>query len=184
MDNLTGKEFENLIIEQSAAYRKRGIADIERCGVQAVRMKDGWNIIKSKPDFEGVFHGGNQFIFDAKVCSQASFDLGKYREVGMAHGARSRQLRYMLKRSQFGATCFFLIHWNKREMKRSKRDAATFVFFVSHDIPFWEEFLKGNVKAIRYEDCMFGGVEIPWTPSFRGTKYRPNFLSWAPIEMS
>ncbi len=135
MESLTGSELEKLVVERGLEYRKAKQAHISRCGVQAVRTKDEWH-------FEGVDWVGHQFIFDCKVCSQASFDLSKYRSD--VKGARSRQLKHMLERAEFGVRCCFLLHWNERAGKTFKLLSETFAFPISGRMEFWQAFERGE----------------------------------------
>lgn len=160
MEAITGSQFQKQIVDLAGIYRKKQIADITQCGVQAVRTKDEWMVIQSLPDFEGVIPGGRQFIFDCKVCSQASFDLSKYRDD--TRGARARQLRHMMNRAKFGVTCFFLIHWNPREGKTFSLPEETFALWVTPDSDLWIRFYSGAIKSITREDCREFGVEVKW----------------------
>lgn len=175
MDHLKGKDLESLVVEQAAEYRKQKLAHVTRSGVQAVRMKDDWQVIQSLPDFEGVTVGGRQFLFDCKVCSQASFDLSKYRTE--TRGARARQLRHMFDRAEFGVPCFFLLHWNYRSGKTFAAPAQTFAFPVGLHVQFWQEFLSGRVRSISRGDCVQWGAKVAWVVPPRGRKARPDFLA-------
>ncbi len=117
---------------------------------------------------------GSHIIFDAKVCSQASFPWDKYRSI--TRGARARQLKHMLKRSRFGARCFFLFHWNERLLKTKSVSARTFVVPVRHDDDYWTKVEMAEIKSLTRDDCFSIGVEIPWEATDRGFKLRPNFL--------
>lgn len=172
---MTGKQFEAVIVERNREYEAAGIASIGRYGVQATRNKQEWVILSSLPDFEGSLSNGRHVIFDAKVCSQASFPLDKYRVE--TQGSRSRQLRHMYRRAKFGATCFFLIHWSQRTLKRCTIQAITYRFPVHLDHPFWLAFNAGETKSLNREDCENYGTEIHWNClSARGKKPRPDFL--------
>jgi penicillin-binding protein-related factor A (putative recombinase) len=171
---ITGSELEKLVVERGQEYRREKRAHISRCGVQAVRTKDEWQVIPSLPDFEGVDWIGHQFIFDCKVCSQASFDLSKYRSD--VKGARSRQLRHMLERAEFGVRCFFLLHWNERSGKTFKLQAKTFAFPISSRLEFWTAFERGEIRSITREHCSDHGIEVQWNVLGSGRKPRPDFL--------
>ena len=150
--------------------------------------------VQSLPDFEGIFlqfrdvpsprgtyNERKPVIFDAKVCSQASWGLDPYREVpGQKKGARRRQLTHMYERSDFGATCFFLIHWNERELKTKYEPAETFLFPVTrqdrHVGEFWNAFEAAEVKSINREDCRNYGKLVPWTTIGRGRTLRPDWI--------
>jgi penicillin-binding protein-related factor A (putative recombinase) len=180
---LTGKEFEKLVVEQAAIYEEKGIACIGRYGVQAnmapKKIPDGGRqfetvMIQSLPDFEGIRMGGSHITFDAKVCSAASFAWAKYRSE--TRGARSRQLRHMLKRSRFGADCYFLIHWNERVLKAKTIPAATYAFPVDYRMEYWDKVESMEVKSLTQEDCQSLGRLVEWNKTDRGTKFRPLFL--------
>lgn len=174
--HLTGAEFEAIVKERCVQLRMLGLAAIGRYGVQAVRTMDAWQVMQSLPDFEGVTRDGRQTIFDAKVCSQASFSLAKYRED--TNGSRARQLRHMLDRSQFAVRCFFLIHWNARQLTHRVVPGVTFAFPVEHGHEFWREFAAGEVKSIRVADCETYGHEIKWDlATSRDRKLRPDVLA-------
>ena len=174
---MTGRDFEAVLVEQFRNYRTQGVASISRYGVQAIhRGKDDIVTMASLPDFEGLASGiATQVIFDAKVCSQASFNLSPYRKE-VKSSNKERQLRHMLERSQFGAVCGFLIHWNARQLKTRSEPAATFWFPVSTS-QFWDEFQRGELARISRDDCHELGLEVEWgCDSRRQRKARPQVL--------
>lgn len=182
--NLKGSEFEKLIVEQNALYERENIASIGRYGVQSsqrpdMRQPGGWEVvqIKSLPDFEGTTIDGYHIIFDAKAVTAASFSWSKYRSE--TRGAHSRQLRHMLKRSKFGANCFFLFHWNQRDLVKKSIPAETYVVPVKHDDDYWHQIESLEVRSITIDDCRERGVPVQWTTSDRGRKFRPDFLDAA-----
>jgi penicillin-binding protein-related factor A (putative recombinase) len=156
---MTGKEFEALLARQFMAYREKGLASISRYGVQAIRTSPSDIItIKSLPDFEGLIEGiDKQVIFDAKVCSQASFDLHPFRD------RKRRQLEHMLERSRYGATCGFLIHWPERQLKTKSVPATTCWFPVQYKHPFWDAFESAEVRRLNRSDCEHYGHDVTWT---------------------
>lgn len=158
---LTGTEFEQIVDSRCKKYHENREAHVKRYGVQAVRNKEEWKIIQSKPDFEGVIFGGYQFVFDCKVVSGASFSLDKYRDDVKA--ARHRQLNHMFDRSQYGVKCFFLIHWNARKLATKAEPAITWAFPVHPRMPFWIDFLSGEARSITRRHCEKFGRHIPWT---------------------
>lgn len=175
---MKGIELEAVVIERLKQERAAGRACVGRYGVQAARSKDDWIIQSSLPDFEGVFADGRQLIFDAKVCGQASFNLAKYREE--TRGARSRQLRHMLDRSRFGATCFFLIHWTERRLTKRVDPSITYALPVHPSMPLWQEFDAAERKSVTRGDCEFAGVQVPWTlHGDRDRKPRPDVIGAA-----
>lgn len=175
-ERLTGGKFEALVKERCVQLQTLGLAHITRYGVQAVRSSDVWHVIPSLPDYEGVTRNGRQVIFDCKVCSQSSFALKEYRME--TNGSRSRQLKHMLDRSRFAVRCFFLIHWNERQLTNRRFPAETFAFPIGNSHRFWDAFLAGEVKAIRRQDCETYGHRIPWTlATSSDRKPRPDVLA-------
>lgn len=185
-DRLTGSDFEKLVVEQNAIYERERIACIGRYGVQSamapVQGQPGrFESIQmqSLPDFEGSFWDGKHIIFDTKVCSQASFPWAKYRTE--TRGARSRQLKHMLRRSMFGARCFFLMHWNARELSKKVIPAATYILPVHHRMEYWSQVESLEVRSLTLSDCEEHGLPVRWTTNGRGTKERPDYL-WTVLQ--
>lgn len=180
---LKGKEFESLVAERLEKLKEQGRAHFNKYGVQVVGSPDRshpsgirWDPIRSFPDFEGVMTNGRQVIFDTKVCSQASFDLSKYRWEGTKSGPRARQLRHMLDRSMYRVPCYFLMHWNAREGKTFSEPSETYLFPVSNDIDFWLRFLRAEVKSINRKDCETYGTAVLWDKIGMERTYRPDLL--------
>lgn len=174
LPDLTGKGLEELVKERSAEYKAMRLAHITASGVQAVRTNEEWIILQSLPDFEGVTSFATQFVFDCKVCSQASFDLSKYRSE--IKGPKSRQLRHMFERARFGVPCFFLMHWNSRAGVTFKEDAGTFLFPIDEQMEFWKEFDRAEKRSITRKDCVSYGVPCSWNIYGQGRKPRPDVL--------
>ncbi len=175
-EQLTGKDFEVFVKQRCDQLRAMRLASIGRYGVQAARRADQWVILSSLPDFEGVMNNGVQAIFDAKVCSGSSMSLKEYHR--QTNGARSRQLSHMIERSAYGVRCFFLMHWNARELRTRMEPAITYAFPIHHDHRFWQEFEAGEIKSIRRFDCESYGQEIAWTLiGEKERRYRPDVLS-------
>jgi penicillin-binding protein-related factor A (putative recombinase) len=163
---LLGKEFEACVEDRGKQLNAAGIASIGRYGTTAVHMMNyktrqlELRAIPSKPDFEGVNHEGRQFIFDCKVCSASKFDLQDYRSA--AKGSRSRQLRWMLERAAFGVPCFFLIHWNRRELITKKVPQQTWAVYVRANDPYWEAVEDGTISSLTRDDCATLGKSVRW----------------------
>jgi penicillin-binding protein-related factor A (putative recombinase) len=180
MQHLTGAEFEALIVEQNQAYEKERIACIGRYGVIANHIMNRetgkMEIIPlaSLPDFEGVVKGGQHIVFDAKVCSAASFSWARYRSE--TRGARARQLKHMLRRSRFGAMCGFLMHWNGRSLKTKTVDAKTYFIPVHAEQEYWSQVDCGQVKSLTLDGCDIIGKVVEWTVRGASRKPRPDFL--------
>lgn len=183
MERLTGKQFEQIIVDINRIYRQHMIAECGRYGVQAARMADGYQVMRSLPDFEGIVHGGRQFIFDCKVVSGASLILSEYRKIDKQskgdkgkQGKRHRQYRHMMNRSDMGAMCGFLIHWNARELKTKSEPADTFWIPVHRESELWDRFETGEIGVLTRMDCAEFGVRIEWLNEF-GKKPRPYYLT-------
>jgi len=162
MTKLSGTEFEGIVQDRLQKYRQNKIADIRRSGVQATMRSGGeWQVIPSRPDFEGVFRGPVPVCFDCKVCSQASFNLAPYRDE--TRGSRRRQLNYMFDKSLYDVRCFFLFHWNARILKTKEEAAITYAMPVHPEMEIWREFLSADLRSLSRDDCARHGVEVPWT---------------------
>lgn len=163
---LSGKGFESIVEHRLEQYESEKKGSFGRYGVKTNFQRDPITKaltlmpIQSYPDFEGVVRGGRQIIFDCKVCSQSSFNWSYYRS--FTKGSKHKQLKHMLERSNYGVTCFFLIHWNERVLKTKTVEAATYAVLVRAGHPYWDAVESGDVKSLTPEDCKTTGVEIPW----------------------
>ena len=172
-EDLSGKDFQALCKDRAGEYKKLGIALITEYGVQGVFADGKWMPIQSLPDFEGVSASGHQFMFDCKVCSQASFALGPYRQDTRA--SKARQLRHMRNRAAYNVPSFFLIHWNARILKTMSYPPETFIFPIE-DNEFWADFDAARVQSITREDCDRWGVRVEWNLIGKSRTYRPEFF--------
>lgn len=179
MDRLKGREFEKILVARHGEYFDSGIATIGKYGVQFSFQDGEARPIASLPDFEGLAKCfKSQIVFDAKVCSQASFPLKDFKNViGQRKGNRRRQLEHMYKRSGYGAICFFLIHWNERVLKTKTEPVETFIFPVDNEHPFWIAFESGEVKQVNRADCHDYGTPVKWDVLGRARTPRPNWLN-------
>lgn len=170
-----GKSFESVCLEVSRIVEANGQATFGRYGVQASMIDGQWSPVASLPDCEGITAiDARQFVFDAKVCSAASFPLAKYTE---RRSNQKRQLDHMLKRADFGATCFFLIHFNARHLKTKSEPTETFAFPVYLEHHLWQSFERREIMSISRSDCADYGVRVDWIcHSDRGTKLRPDII--------
>lgn len=152
---MKARQWEQLCLARLQQERGEGRATGGRYGVQGVFTREGtWRPIKSLPDFEGVLQGGQQFIFDCKVCSVSSFQLEEKKI--------QRQLRHMLLRAEFNVICFFLIHWNERHLKTRTDPVITYAFPVHPDHPFWQSYAAGEMRVLNREDCQQYATEVEW----------------------
>ncbi len=155
------------------AAKKNQIPECLKELIAAVKESvDGWRPHQSLPDFEGVLKPrAQQFVFDAKVCNQASFPLDSESK------SQSRQLRHMLTRAEFGAVCFYLIHFPERVLSKSIDPEQTWAFPISASHPFWQAFDRGESKRITRADCEEYAVLVAWNCLPGGRTPRPDILS-------
>lgn len=173
---IKGKEFENLILFRAAKLQEQKILTLGRYGVQAVMMNNPvtgvpeWQVIPSLPDFDGCIYGsGRQLILEAKVCSQASYPL---HQAGKKH---PKQFAHMLRRAEFGALCYLLLHFNGREMKTKSDPSVTFAIKVHPSLPLWQEFESAERLSINRSEAELFGFPLPWDLySDRASKLTPN----------
>lgn len=138
---LKAKEFEELIL---AAAARCPHLTLSRYGVQTMVGEGGKLLaVPSLPDFEGVSAPlGRQFIIEAKVCAGSAFPL-------VPDKIKPRQVRHMIERSRFGASCFVLIHFTERRGKTFHEPAETVALPVIEQLGFWQEFLDAAAEAKR-----------------------------------
>ena len=174
---LSGSDFEDLVKARCETLQQREIAAIGKYGVK-VRFDAAVNAyrpIRSLPDFEGVCGPhATQVIFDCKVESGASFCLAKYRIADMQ--PKALQLRHMYVRSSFGAVCFFLIHFNARELKLKSVEAKTYAMPVHRNHPFWERFEQRDEKSIGMKQLEEYAILVPWTRLGSERTFRPDIM--------
>jgi hypothetical protein len=175
-----GKEFEGVVLDRLKKEGQGGRCHFGRYGVQAAvkgRQKNGdviAQLMSSLPDIEGVLAPeGRQVIFDCKVMSGPSFDLSKYRSE--TRGAKRRQLTHMYERSRMGATCFFLIHMNPRELKTRTEYQRTVALKV-WDSELWTEFESGEWTTLTRKRLAEVGHNVVWDKSTREKVFRPDVL--------
>jgi len=177
-EKLSGKDFENLILFRAHRLEEQGILTMGRYGTQVVMMNDDhgiprWQPIPSLPDFEGIVSGtGQQIIIEAKVCSQASYPI---HQAGKAH---PKQFSHMLKRAEFGARCYLLLHFNGREMKTKSDPSTTYAIKVHPDLPLWREHAAAERLSIGRSEADLFGTPLEWNLySDRASKFTPNIAS-------
>lgn len=173
---MKGKELEEIVLVRLRAERDRGRCSVGRYGVQASMRRDErgvmvWSPMQSYPDLEGILPPlGRQFVFDCKVCGQASLQIND------EHFA-ARQLRHLLERDEFGAICFLLIHFSARVLKTRTDDPETWAFPVSRQHTFWQAADRGEMRSISREACREYGVQVEWNTLPGGRTPRPDVLS-------
>lgn len=171
-----GFKFQDLCMERMEALHSRGLVHAVKYGVQALRNGNDVITIASLPDFDTVIPPlARQAVYDAKVCSQASFALDKYRDE--TEGARRRQIKHLFLRADFGAAAFLLMHWNPRELRKTSFPAETYAVPVYRHIPFWDNFLVGEEKSLNRGHCEEFGVKVEWNYLDGERKARPDVLA-------
>ena len=182
-ERLTGKALEQILVARHNEYKQANLASIGRYGVQCTQIGPNRSDIvqiKSLPDFEGLkrekhYEFGRHVIFDSKACSQASFNLNEYRKE--SKGSKRRQLTHVLARSEYGAICFFLIHWNDRKLATKHEPPETFAFWIHSDSDFWLSFEAGEIKSFNRRHCVDYGTPIVWNRLGRARTSRPDWLA-------
>lgn len=177
-----GRDFEETVLKRLSDEEKNGNGCYDRAGVKAAirkRNTDGTvvaQVMKSRPDIDGVTPGGRQVVFDCKVCSGASFNMSEYRE-DIGSRQKSSQLKFMRRRSKCKAICGFLIHWNSRELKTKEEPAETFFLPVDYRMRLWRQFVDCELTTITRDHCATYGFRIPWTKGKRESNFRPDVVS-------
>lgn len=172
---MRGKDFEKLIHDRIKSLNAMGLMHAGRYGVKlrfTTRVFNGVTVnvpvaIPSMPDFEGVIPPiGRQFVTDAKVVADGHMNLAKYSET---------QTKFLLERAAAGATCFYLILFERRVLKRSTRECVTYAFPVCEN-PFWSAVESGDRSTIGIPDCETFGVVVPHSVIGRDRTPRPDIL--------
>lgn len=168
-----GKRFEQIVLETASIDVR---ATFSRYGVQATMFDGEWRPVASLPDFEGVIAPyGRQFCFDCKVCSASKFDLQNYQQ---RRANQKRQLDHMLLRSEYGAICFFLIHFNERVLKTKTDPRMTVAIPVHGESTLWREFDCAERSSISRQEAAEQGNHVEWIKHGRsGRKLRPDVIS-------
>lgn len=172
LTSIKGKDLEELVLFRSRTHDEpHGNCTIDRCGVMANLIGGEWVPRQSLPDFFGALAGGREFIFDAKVCSQASYDMS-----GGTHKSFAHQLKYMRKRARFGVLCFILMHFNARTLATKEEPAFTILFPVC-DNAFWEGYDRGEQKKITRTEAELYGIPVDWNTPGKKRKASPDIYS-------
>jgi len=173
---MKAKDFESHCLRYFDTTKRAGTATAGRYGVMASLLDGKWQPRASLPDIEGILAGGRQFIFDCKVCSQSSQRIDQDAWGSM----RGRQISHMLDRSDLGAICFLLVHFNPRELKTRTDPEETFAVQVHRKVDLWSEFGTQQRKSISREWCRIYlpvSCRVAWElPSSRAKIPRPILL--------
>lgn len=143
-ESLKGSEFEQLLCDAAARHERAGLLTMGRYGVDGVIVEGKTLLVPSKPDFEGVLAlpAGRQFILEAKVCAASKFDIRKDK-------IKPRQVSHMLLRSQFGVSCWLVIHFTARRLVNSNQPAFTVAIPISNEDPRWRQYVQDMAEAKR-----------------------------------
>ena len=156
---LGGQQFERLILSRAAIEGRAGKYTLGRYGTITVRVAGRWSPVPSLPDFEGIqAERGSQFIFDAKVCSQAAFPLSG----GTSRSFFSRQYSHLIRRSRFGALTFILLHFNARTLKTKSEPAGTFLIPVVEGMTLWKRYDDGWLRTLTRDLSSKYGISVSW----------------------
>jgi hypothetical protein len=181
--NLKGKDLEALVLFRASKMEDDEILTLGRYGVQARMMnsltppfKPEWQVVPSLPDLEGVVFGtGRQIIIECKVCSQASYPIA-----GTAD-KHPKQISHMMRRAEFGALCYLLIHFNARELTKKSDPAMTIAIPVDRDAFMWRMYLANELRTLSREAAKNYGIEVPWNLySPRASKMTPDLTYLIP----
>lgn len=168
---LTGKDFEQLILEAAKRHEAEGALTMGRYGVQATLIYGLWQPIRSYPDFEGILASGHQFIMEAKAVAGSSLSL-------QSDHFRGRQFAHLVKRAAFGGSTWLIIHFAARSLARSNQPATTVAVPVSLHIPFWNDYKAEKVATLHRDTAQELGTLIPWITPKGCRKPLPDLLSF------
>lgn len=166
----SGKEFEEDLLYRGRYLEKQGVLALGRYGVQGVLIGGEWKPVQSYPDLEGdIAPHGRHLIIEAKAWGQASFDFSNEKAI------KEHQLKHLFTRAKFGALCFVMLHFNARQLTSKTTPPRTFAVPVHPDLPFWEAWRRGEIKAASWNILEnYETPEVKWSPCGpRGTKLTP-----------
>ena len=181
--SLKGPELEKALMDAAAREERNGILTMGRYGVDGVTVQGKTMLVPSKPDFEGVFSSGRQFIIEAKCCDGPSFPMNKDK-------IKPRQVSHMLTRSRFNVPCFLVIHFAARRLANANFPAFTVAIPVNDSHPRWQAFVDAAAVAKREKTKMETqpgitrdwaqevGKLVPWITPPRCTKPLPDIVSF------
>lgn len=175
--NLTGKQFEELVLFRARKMNRDRVWSFGRYGVQfshrrhEVTKKVIMQPLKSLPDFEGALYPtGRQIIVEAKTCSVSSYRLDRQARKS------ERQLKHLMDRSAVGVLCWLLIHFNGRSLK-TKTDNP---FTVAIQVHSESDVIVDNLSrggSISRDEAYAEGLLIEWNLyTHRDRKFAPNLV--------
>lgn len=144
---LSGKEFEEYLLKAADRGEAQQVFCMDRYGVEVSFFGGRPQVIPSKVDFEGTRSDGKQFMIEAKVCSQATFQV-------CLEKLKPRQVKHMLKRSRFGSKCFLLIHFNELKQVKKSYPAITIAIPVNDEDPRWQQYVDAYADSKRTKTKM------------------------------
>lgn len=171
MNHLGTKEFESICLERLVWEAKQGRGHFSRYGVKVSYLEKGKMIATpSMPDIEGALSPtGRQVIFDCKKVDSVS-------RLKLEGKSTKNQIKHMLARSEVGAVCFFMVHFNERILKTRVDAAATYAFPVFAEHIFWDIWIRCGGGSIERSDFESWGVPIRWNAPGQTKKERPDIL--------
>lgn len=181
--SLKGPELEKALMDAAAREERNGILTMGRYGVDGVTVQGKIMLTPSKPDFEGVFATGRQFIIEAKCVAGPSFEMRKEK-------IKPRQISHMLTRSRFNVPCFLVIHFAARRLANANFPAFTVAIPVNDSQPRWQAFVDAAAKAKREKAKMETqpsitrdwaqdvGKLVPWVTPPRCKNALPDIVSF------
>ena len=174
MPQVSGKELEELIIYRAKEIEEpAGVYTQARCGTISIFKDNAWIPMNSLPDFTCCLkeYGGQEAVFDCKVCTQSSYPLS-----GGTHKSFQHQYKYLRKRDAFGALAFIIMHFNERKMKTTVQPELTVLLPVTN-APLWDAYDVGQQKSITRTEAALYGLPIVWDAPGRRTTQSPNIYA-------
>lgn len=185
-DDIGWKEFEKVVRDRGEWEHKNGNGIWKKNQMNAVHTGDGVIARPGWVDFSGTIpflydfnmgEGRTEQIplphpihFDTKRVAGSSMPLNE------DHFTR-KQKKQLLAHAHYGATCFLLVHFCRRDLSTKTDIAQTIAMPVHPDHEFWEMVSRGQVSSLSRENATKYGYELEWTKAGTTRTFRPDIIT-------
>lgn len=169
---MTGKLFEQRLLDHVDKLERRKILTMGRYGVQASMIGGKTMAVQSLPDFEGTTNNGAQFICEAKCIDTDTLSVnGSF--------LKKRQVTHLVRRADFNVPCFLIVHHYGRELKTKTVPNRTMVYPVHRKLEWVSRCLAAYAKGEEPKGSIPAdmGFEIEWLLTPRAKNPGPDIVT-------